>query len=736
MVMAKRKPDIQYDIIDSNYLTEENHADDIRLELVVEVYGIAYDWGRVISEGLPDGSGVVTEWQAPIYEGTLDGYVTSANFSIDSTSDMRSSCSLSIILDYNSPFISHADDYNYWAGVWLRIIKKYSYPNNIADYPKHDWDGKQGLWNNNGLFQSDPSESVIGWFVPIENSTSYNAETREFSISCTDMMSCFTESRGGHLSPYNESAAGIGYNFYDTENAYVEAGIDTGNNFAMDKQLSALRANGFIIEGEKTLQISDKQYNNYFAQVKERGEKPSAIWESSYNTYVQSDPDDSSNFNYIPSKISDSALATISRIVADYGQFIPFTGLYIKLQKDYAQLPYDIDISGDTSLYETLKKITDLYPRQYIYFDTDRQLNLKQTALAWRDTTDGVDYRAKEFSGLIVEEHWNTNYENISNYVFVYGRDQTCHGYYWITPFKGLCEQCGTVYDYPAMPANPDIRYCPKCGKFSPLKRLYVTDEAFSTTLIGTHKKVVYDDNLITERECIDAAKAIALESCRAAKTLSVTLDDRYLSMYQLADKGVGHRIEYKSKLTGETNVYNVLKWSNDFTSGLVTMELEPYYTCANEYDVFYDTKAGLSCSILPMPTFTYSVDDEGVMTLIINNGKFTKYSLFKIYCREDNQYTQSEDYFWFLAFDMHFIGETCEVYTEETETECQTKVFRYKFDKNGKYAITCQAWNPNIHPSSCPEPQVVTVDCYKDRLVTHDGQYLTTSKGEYILYS
>ena len=37
---------------------------------------------------------------------------------------------------------------------------------------------------------------------------------------------------------------------------------------------------------------------------------------------------------------------------------------------------------------------------------------------------------------------------------------------------------------------------------------------------------------------------------------------------------------------------------------------------------------------VLPEPTFNITVDENGLMTMIINNGWQTAYSLFKIYYR------------------------------------------------------------------------------------------------------
>ena len=94
-----------YDRVNSDYLTPEPHAHNIQMDLEIEVYLITYDWGNM---GMIHGE--VAEFTEPYYIGNLEGKITSANFSLDSTSDMRTTGSFSIILDENSKFITNASD--------------------------------------------------------------------------------------------------------------------------------------------------------------------------------------------------------------------------------------------------------------------------------------------------------------------------------------------------------------------------------------------------------------------------------------------------------------------------------------------------------------------------------------------------------------------------------------------------------------------------------------------------
>lgn len=715
-----------FEKIGTDYLLPDSHPEGTTaIDLEIEVYTIEYDWG---TEGIVGGK--FEEFAAPYYIGNLDGQITSANITLDSTSDMRTSGSFSIILDENSKFIVNANDSIFWEHVWFRVIKKYYYPNDIDRYPMYNWGDHIGLWNNNGVYASDPSQSILGWFVPNSSSSTYNAETREFGISCTDMLSFFTESRGGHLSYWFESVSHPKYRFYDSVD-HKDA------DFLEDKRKVAQYSSGLLIEGQSNYSLIDLQYDNYLSDLLAKNtspddtEKVSEIWKEAYEKYQQVYKDEINTLsNYRTSNSKPDYSSTSSLIVnllADYSQLIPIKNVWVSLQNGYEMFPYDLEFNGDTYLYDVFKKIIDLYPRQYIYFDTNRVLHFEQMALAWLEGGENcVRYKAREFYDLVIEEQWNINLENIKNFTVVWGRDNSVYGYYYMTSYQAICPNCGKKIDFSVERLyTPEVkRICPKCsGK---LTRLHGGNETYSVHRIGTHKQVVYDDNVLTEEEAFNTAKWKTIASCRASKTLVVTLEDKYLSMYQASDKAVGRRIEYKSHLTNETDVYTLLKWTNNFTDGTVTMELEPYYTCVDEYLVT-GLKVGTktySTKVLKEPTFDYTVDENGLFTMIINNDWQTSYSLFKIYYRPTNAPVSEYD-FWHTTMDLDFLGETCEVYTEETETEHQTKVFRHQFEKSGRYMITCQAWNPNIHPSGCATMKVIEVNL-GEKYISSDDKYFT----------
>lgn len=689
------------DFVINNNAVIPLHSELPIINLKIEVYSIAYDWG-IASMGSPN----FNEYSEPYYKGTLEGQVTSANFSIDSTSDMRYTGSFSIILDYDSDFIVHANDYLFWQNVWFKVIKTYEYPNGNQETGK------------------EQDEHIIGWFVPNSGSYNYNAKTREFSLSCTDMISFFTDSRGGHLTNWEESLSGLQYIFYDT---YKDGTNFTPQQSLTDKYIeenvvkAARCASGLVLEGDNNLSLQDEQHNNFLSGY---SEETNILWNETYEQYKKEHGNKDGEKQNEPWRIkfyyldengewsdnfyNDTDSMVVS-LVSGYAHIIPIHDILVCLQNGNSLLPYNMEFNGDTTLYDVLKKITELYPRQSIYFDSDRRLNIVQYTLTWGGNYGEIVAKRQDFLGLTLEEHWDVNLENIKNFTVVWGRNQSCIGYYGVTSLKGVCHNCGKFHEFYVSPTgtNGNAYTCMKCG--TPLQRLNMSDETYSTQRIGTHKQVIYNDNLITDEECFNAAKTLTIANCRGKKTLSVTLFDRFLPLYKQSngamwgsDTGVGRLIEYTSALTGETDLYTLLKWSNDFNSGTVTLELEPFYPCVETNNV------------LPIPQFTYEISNTGLLTVnILGQG-----DLFKIYCSKSNVMSENNIWFW-ETLDLDFIGET------------YNDTFVYQFTESGTYSISCQAWSSKIYPSALANYQVFTVEIKEDVRVDIDtGETSTEMNG------
>ncbi len=250
-----------YEPVKSDYLTPEPHAICPEIELEIEVYQIPLDWGITITKVEDEVSGVQGSSRCPPeYLGTLKGICTDADFTIDSSTDMRNSCSLTMVVGNDNGILGqsisefmNASSYS-WKCKWLRIIKKYHYMNDVDMYPVFNWGDRFGLWNNNGIFRSDPSRHIIGWFVPNEGSVSYNADTKELSMSCIDIMSYLSDTRGGHLTYY-------------WERPWVQLALtDKGDGkYESDHIKSPEYSSGLLLEGSADLNVQDRQFNNYLA---------------------------------------------------------------------------------------------------------------------------------------------------------------------------------------------------------------------------------------------------------------------------------------------------------------------------------------------------------------------------------------------------------------------------------------------------------------------------------------
>lgn len=703
-------------------IPSKNHSQEPQIILKIEVYSILYDWG-VGSLGSPN----FAEYSAPYFQGTI-GQVTSANFSIDSTSDIRYTCSLSIILDYDSPFIVHANDNIFWQQHWLKIIKTYIYPNG-------------NLETNNEV-----DEHIIGWFAPNEASVSYNAESRELSLSCTDIISFLTDSRGGHLTHWEESISGQvdvlrPYSFLQFTNeenspSWISS-ISDGLKKDMEKVMRC--ASGVVLEGEKDVQLQSQQYQNFLSsQNNGDGEKDTLkttniTWEDKFKQYLKEHKDEKkteewrSQFKDIEPEVRhiikfyyqdangnwqdvfyQNTNEMVVCLISAYAHIMPISNVLVDLKEGYRLPPYDIEINGDSTLYEAVRKIADLYPDQTIYLDADRRLNVRQNPRPWSTITKGKEIAAirSDLLGLVLEEHWNENLSNIVNYTVVLGREQTSIGYYWVSSNQGLCEKCNTYHENANWAGLNGERFtCKKCG--SPLRRLGMMNDTFSIARIGTHKEIVYNDNLVTDEECYNAAKALTWQKCKSKRTLSVTIMDRYLPMYDLSnggywgsDTGVGRLIEYTSELTGETGLYTLLKWSNDFTSGKVTLELDP---CQIQQ---------LPIGILSVPDFACEVNSTGLLTVTIT--PVDDAEIYKIYYRKGNILFEDNPWYW-TTLDLNFLGET------------DTQEFKYQFTENGDFQIAVEAWSVTKYRSGVNNIKKISVNILEDTRVNINTGNTTT---------
>ena len=283
------------------------------------------------------------------------------------------------------------------------------------------------------------------------------------------MMSFLTDSRGGHLTNWEESLSGLKYTFYDMFKAGTNFAPQQGtlkDQFIENSVKTAARcASGLVLEGEKNISTEEKQYDNFLTKHNTENSKKdiilsNALWNEKYQKFIKEHKDEKKEepwrikFFYKDEngewsdKFYEDTNSMLVSLISGYAHIIPIASVSVNLQNGYQLLPYDMEFNGDTTLYDVLKKITDLYSRQSVYFDADRRLNIVQDALSWGDCNSSIAARTENLTGLTLEEHWNINLEGIKNFTVVWGRNQTCVGYYGVKSMKGICPSCGQFHEF------------------------------------------------------------------------------------------------------------------------------------------------------------------------------------------------------------------------------------------------------------------------------------------------
>lgn len=631
------------------------------------------------------------------YLTTLYGECVSATFDYDLFSDVRKSCTLEMILEDDSFLINNENSY-VWYGKIFRIWKTYEYQNDGDRYPEYIWNKEKGLWNNNGVRPSNPAKILMGWFLPNQSSYSYNPQTRTLSISCIDTITSMDTTRSGVLLDVAED------NF--PENYWAHSGL--------------------TLEGSLNQYNKIEAYGNYFIYLKENESHIHTpdMWYEHLARFMAAggmDEDLSRPIGQF-TKPRDTTIYSIfyliNRMLYNFKTTILNFDVNIDLYKDDETLPYDLEFDASATVLEVLRTIKDLYPNQTMFFDDKNHFIMNQLPMVWtwdgEKQNDATWYRANELMDIVIDEQPTFDLSNIINYMVVYGKDMTVSGKYEVRSGAG-CYNCGRIYPWGNI--NPDseygMRYCPYCQETYNLNiplEIMNDENRLSIDRIGKMKGVETIDTLLTVEECTDYAKWLCYQNNRIKDTLSLTISDRYISMFHWHNKGVGERIEYKSRITGETNVYLLQKLSHDHLACTWTLQLERFYPYREE-----------DFSLrLPTPTFTASVDENGLMTMIISSA-WSDRSLFKVYLEEKDPAVPYDEPTVSGDTVNRFIGETCEVYTDGI-----SKVFYYQFKENGTYTLKVSAYNPNYAPSVFSQTSSVDVTNFDKYIVLTNGDRIS----------
>lgn len=600
-------------IISSDYLTPREYSSDIDRYLELDVYKMFRGY---------------TFYVGYRYFTTISGYCSDCNISISNDSTARLSASLTMILadEVKDDFLVSPESF-VWYNSAFCIKKIYKIFNDeTGEYDTHTVN--------------------FGFGVPNNNSFTYNAETRELSISCVDLMTTISETRYGSLADWA---------------------------------------------------FENKYWNN--------------------EVYV-----------FKAGSIFDGYLSVNQMLIDVYYKFM--TGInnkppVINLYQDYFGLPYDFEFDTSVSLYDIYSKFVELYPNQTMYYDNQAILHFEQLPDYFSQSYSKYVFPTKDTMNMVVEENQSYNYENIYNYVVVFGRDNACKGWYMIRT-SWTCPVCNVEYDtYKPEPSRYEPYHCPVCNSLL----IGGGDEyELSADRIGVHKKVITSDTYITDSECENAAKVECFKNNRMSETLTVTLVDNYYDFYKSCNLGVGQKFEYTSLTTGETNLYILQKLSTDFKLGTITLELNKFYSLNPDVD----TK-------LSPPLLTYTLSPTGLIKLTMsatednnpNHANGTPHSLYKIYKEVEFVDLTGNSYFPAQNMKNVFIGETC-----TTNDNNQTKTFTYQIDRDGIYRFKAKAYSPKRAASLFSNTVEVEVNLFRSRLLFGSNNVLKLAEDSYLLIS
>ena len=204
------------------------------------------------------------------------------------------------------------------------------------------------------------------------------------------------------------------------------------------------------------------------------------------------------------------------------------TDYYVESVPD--TIPYDLDFSNGSTVYDITSKIQGLYPSYEQFFDDF--IYTYQSIPSCENDPNFVDYTF--FDGLVTDEKSTIDLNSVKNVVTVWGSN-------------GLN---ATWKDQ-----NPDSPY-------------YVED-------IGEYEEILSGgdyDNITTQDQCDERA---AYEGW-----LRTRLNDGCtIEMLAIPWMNVNKKFTYKSLMTGEINTYISKNISMDIMSGVMTMNMSRFYS-------------------------------------------------------------------------------------------------------------------------------------------------------------
>lgn len=414
----------------------------------------------------------------------------------------------------------------------------------------------------------------------------------------------------------------------------------------------------------------------------------------------------------------------ITNLLNNYSP-ITFDDRYIEISEGrvpVTYIPYDLEFGSDTTLFDVLKKIKELYPNRIMFIGNNFRFFYGNLPRSWCDWLYGnalcayTCAHARCLNNLVISENVTVDKTNIHNVVWVYGRE------HYESDTAGADNTTTT-------PTSSKL--ITPVGAYD-INDVNNPDHPFRVNVIGMRKSVIEDDNCMSDEDCINKAKWQLYSDNEFKETTSITIVDNPMAAWISTNAGteswsVGNKIEYTSIVTGETNTYVVNKVSHSFTDGTWTIDMQQFRPTIDEPDYAkisypnhfpesekqpYDEKWG-KWKIKPPVISNIAYGDNGKVTFTCSNEDYTEFTLFKFYIAY-----QSGDFY--SGYWNKFIGETC------TEDENKNKIFTYQFTENGTYKLKVKGYSPYYPPSDYTDVEINITNVNPSVLTNESGEMLT----------
>lgn len=316
----------------------------------------------------------------------IHGYVTAGSISINADSDIRRTCSLSMVLANKS--VLRGAEKIIWLTKYVRVHIGFE---NIRT--------KKIQYYNQGVFAF------------VDNSFSYSAQDCSVSLTCQDMMCKWNGILDGQLIG---SAFRVPALKYEVEVPEVDDDSTEGS--------TTPPSSGGSAGSSKPKHDRDcVLYGKVFF-----GEAPSCTCRTSRVSTVSTCALEDETMT-IDETVSDEpdyniVFDVMKSVVTQLGHVDRYD---LEIMKDgagnVAKLPYDLDFETGTTVYSIFKELSDLYDGYEFFFDTDGTF-VFQAIPTLED--DECVLTADELEELVVSEQLSGSFSNVRNATEVWG---ICH---------------------------------------------------------------------------------------------------------------------------------------------------------------------------------------------------------------------------------------------------------------------------------------------------------------------